>query len=59
MDFDVKTETPEEREAFERIEREQNISAIAAIVLECETTGATGIATRLHEAGYGLIKSVK
>lgn len=56
---DSQVETPEEREAFERIEQEQTINAIAAIVRECKTTSATGIAARLYKAGYGLIKSVK
>ena len=52
-------ETPEEREAFEKIERDQNINAIAAIVRKCETTSSHGIAALLVDAGYGLVKSVK
>ena len=44
-------ESPEEREYFEKLEREQQIDAIAAVVRTCPTNSATGIAHLLVEAG--------
>ena len=44
-------ESPEEREYFERLMREQQIDAIAAIVRTSPTNSATGIAHLLVEAG--------
>jgi (2Fe-2S) ferredoxin len=48
--FDV-VESPEERECFERLEREQQINAMAAIARKCPTTSSTGIAAVLFDAG--------
>jgi hypothetical protein len=48
--FDV-LESPEERECFERLEREQQINAMAAIARKCPTTSSTGIAEFLFDAG--------
>lgn len=45
------TETPEEREEFERIYREQQIAAMVEIAGQCSTTSLTGICTKLFEAG--------
>jgi hypothetical protein len=44
-------ESPEERECFERLEREQQINAMAAITRKCPTTSSTGIAEFLFDAG--------
>jgi hypothetical protein len=44
-------ESPEEREAFERLEREQQINTMAAIARTCATTSSTGIAALLFDAG--------
>lgn len=47
-------ETPEEKEAFERISRDQQIDAMAAVIRTCPTNSSTGIATLLHEAGCSM-----
>jgi hypothetical protein len=47
-------ETPEEREAFERLTRDQQINAIAAVVRTCPTTSSTGIAVLLVDAGCSI-----
>ena len=44
-------ESPEEREYFEKLEREQQIDAMAAVIRTCPTNSATGIAHLLVEAG--------
>lgn len=44
-------ETPEEREAFELLEKKQHIAAMVAIAGECQTTSLTGICTKLFDAG--------
>jgi hypothetical protein len=44
-------EFPEEREYFERLERQQQIDAMAAVIRTCPTNSATGIAHLLIEAG--------
>lgn len=57
------TETPEEREAFELLERRQRdpqvcdnrqvkINAMAAIARQCPTTSIEGICALLVDAGY-------
>jgi hypothetical protein len=43
-------ETPEEKEAFERIEREQQINAMVAVIRTCPVHSWTGIATLLFNA---------
>jgi hypothetical protein len=47
-------ESPEEKEAFDRISREQQINAMAAVIRTCPTNSSTGIATLLHEAGCSM-----
>jgi hypothetical protein len=47
-------ETPEEKEVFDRISREQQIDAIASVVRTCPTTSSTGIAVLLVEAGCSI-----
>tara|TARA_R110002033_G_scaffold47816_2_gene93457 strand:+ start:10300 stop:10701 length:402 start_codon:yes stop_codon:yes gene_type:complete len=47
-------ESPEEKEAFERISRDQQIDAMAAVIRTCPTNSSTGIATLLHEAGCSM-----
>ncbi|WP_434927182.1 hypothetical protein [Shewanella sp. HL-SH2] len=44
-------ETPEEREAFERLERQQQIDAMSAIVRTSVTMSSTGIAAKMFAAG--------
>ncbi|GGP37521.1 hypothetical protein GCM10009347_01860 [Shewanella algicola] len=44
-------ESPEEREYFEKLEREQQIDAMAAVIRTSPTNSATGIAHLLVEAG--------
>lgn len=57
------TETPEEREAFELLERRQHepqlidnrqakINTMAAIARQCKTTSIDGICALLVDAGY-------
>ncbi|WP_350431753.1 hypothetical protein ABIS04_16360 [Shewanella sp. H8] len=47
----VLIETEEEKQEFERIERDQQINAIAAVVRTCPTNSSTGIADCLFNAG--------
>ncbi|MBB1320580.1 hypothetical protein [Shewanella sp. SR43-8] len=47
-------ESPEEKEAFERISRQQQINAMAAVIRTCPTNSSSGIATLLHEAGCSM-----
>jgi hypothetical protein len=47
-------ETPEEKEAFERIEREQQINAMVAVIRTCPTHSWVGIATLLVDAGCSM-----
>jgi hypothetical protein len=47
-------ETPEEKEAFDCISRQQQIDAIAAVVRTCPTTSSTGIAVLLVDAGCSI-----
>ena len=51
---EIHTESPEEKEAFDRISRQQQIDAIAAVVRTCPTTSSTGIAVLLVEAGCSI-----
>ncbi|MCW3171408.1 hypothetical protein [Shewanella subflava] len=44
-------ETPEEREAFECLERQLQIDALAAIARTSMTMSCTGIAAKLFDAG--------
>jgi hypothetical protein len=47
-------ETPEEKEAFERIEREQQINAMVAVIRTCPVHSWVGIATLLVDAGCSM-----
>jgi hypothetical protein len=50
----VLIETPEEKQAFERIERDQQINVMAAVIRMCPTNSSTGIATLLVDAGCSM-----
>ncbi|MCS6259849.1 hypothetical protein G3479_11385 [Shewanella baltica] len=44
--------TPEEDEAFARIQRNQDIALLANVIRTSPTTSAEGIAARVLDAGY-------
>ncbi len=44
--------TPEEDEAFARIQRNQDIALLANVIRQSPTTSAEGIAARVLDAGY-------
>uniref|UniRef100_UPI001C1F3D96 hypothetical protein n=1 Tax=Zoogloea sp. LCSB751 TaxID=1965277 RepID=UPI001C1F3D96 len=49
--------TPEEDAEFERIERNQEIALMAAVVRTARTTSAEAVAERLFDAGYRFVSS--